>query len=195
MSFQAYLDNVKAKTGKTPEDFAKLATRLGLAKHGEIVKWLKSEHSLGHGHATAIAGVLVRMGAPKLRREERASALFRGNKQHWRAACDSLVSTIRKSAPDVEVKIRATYLSLLRAGKKFAILQPSSPDRLDIGIKLKGAPVDARFEAAGKWNAMVTHRVKVGAENCLDEQVFLWLRRAYGAAGDNPNRKATAASL
>jgi len=29
MSFQAYLDNVKAKTGKTPEDFAKLAARQG----------------------------------------------------------------------------------------------------------------------------------------------------------------------
>ena len=126
MSFQAYLDNVNAKTGKTPEDFAKLAARLGLAKHGEIVKWLKSEHSLGHGHATAIAGVIVRLGAPKLRREERVTALFRGNKHHWRAACDSWVSKIRKSAPDVEVKIGATYLSLLRAGKKFAILQPAT---------------------------------------------------------------------
>ena len=166
----------------------------GRARHGQIVKWLKSEHSLGHGHAAAVAGVVVRMSAPKLRREERATALFRGNKHHWRAACDSLVSKIRKSAPDVEVKIGVTYLSLLRAGKKFAILQPSSADRLDIGIKLKGGPVDARFEAAGKWNAMVTHRVKIGAENCLDEQVFLWLRRAYDAAGNNPNRKATSAS-
>ena len=155
MSFQAYLDNVNAKTGKTPEDFAKLAARLGLAKHGEIVKWLKSEHSLGHGHATAIAGVIVRMGAPKLRREERVTALFRGNKHHWRAACDSWVSKIRKSAPDVEVKIGATYLSLLRAGKKFVILQPASGDRLDMGIKLKGAAVDAglkRQERGMPWS-------------------------------------------
>jgi hypothetical protein len=41
MSFQAYIDNIKAKTGKTPEDFAKLAARNGLTKHGEIVTWLK----------------------------------------------------------------------------------------------------------------------------------------------------------
>jgi len=26
-----------------------------LASHKEIVEWLKSEHSFGHGHATAIA--------------------------------------------------------------------------------------------------------------------------------------------
>jgi Domain of unknown function (DUF4287) len=122
MSFRAYLDNVKAKTGKTPDDFAKLATRQGLARHGEIVKCLKSEHSLGHGHATAIAGVVLRMKAPKLCGGERAIALFRGNKQRWRAACDSLVSRKCKSAPDVEVKLGTTYLSLLRAEKKFAIL-------------------------------------------------------------------------
>jgi|SRR5579862_3072575 len=158
MSFQAYLDNVKAKTGKTPEDFANLATRRGLAKHGEIVKWLKSEHSLGHGHATAIAGMVLRMKAPKLSREDRATALFRGNKQRWRTVCDSLVSKKRKSAPDVEVKIGATYLSLLRAGKKFAILQPSSAERLDIGIKLKVSRLTHRLrrpESGMPWSRIV----------------------------------------
>ena len=189
MSFQAYLDNVKAKTGKTPEDFAKLAARQGLEKHGEIVKWLKCGHALGHGHATAIAGVLLRMRAPKVSREARAIALFKGDKKRWRAACDSIVSRIRESWPDVEVKVGGTYLSLLRAGKKFVILQPSSADRLDIGVKLTGAPVDARFEAAGKWNAMVTHRLKIEDENCLDEKVLLCLRRACAAVSDGANRE------
>lgn len=49
-----------------------------------------------------------------------------------------------------------TYINLLREGKKFGILQPSSFERLDIGIKLKGAPTNEQFEAAGSWNAMVT---------------------------------------
>lgn len=58
MSFQAYIDNIKAKTGKTPEDFRKLAERKGLLKPGvkamAIVGWLKKDHGLGHGHAMAI---------------------------------------------------------------------------------------------------------------------------------------------
>lgn len=58
MSFQAYIDNIKAKTGKLPEDFKKLAEKKGLLKEGikagEIVKWLKEEFDLGHGHAMAI---------------------------------------------------------------------------------------------------------------------------------------------
>ncbi len=58
MSFQAYIDNIKAKTGKTPADFKKLAEKKGLLKEGvkpgEIVKWLKDDFELGHGHAMAI---------------------------------------------------------------------------------------------------------------------------------------------
>ena len=51
-------NNIKTKTGKTPEDFKKFAEKKGLLKPGvkamEIVAWLKKEHGLGHGHAMAI---------------------------------------------------------------------------------------------------------------------------------------------
>ena len=33
MTFQAYLDNIKAKTGKTPEDFRKEAAKKGLTEY------------------------------------------------------------------------------------------------------------------------------------------------------------------
>jgi hypothetical protein len=63
MSFQAYLDNIKTKTGKTPEDFKKLAEKKGLLKPGvkamEIVNWLKKDFDLGHGHAMAIYAVFT----------------------------------------------------------------------------------------------------------------------------------------
>ena len=59
MSFQAYLDTIKARTGKTPEDFRILAQEKGLVKRGEIVAWLKAEFELGHGHANAMAAVLT----------------------------------------------------------------------------------------------------------------------------------------
>jgi hypothetical protein len=63
MSFQAYLDNIKTKTGKTVSDFKKLATKKGFLEKGklkpavratEIVNWLKEDFDLGHGHAMAI---------------------------------------------------------------------------------------------------------------------------------------------
>lgn len=63
MSFQAYVDNIKAKTGHSPSDFKKLAEVKGFLKEGELVKsvkateitnWLKEEFGLGQGHAMAI---------------------------------------------------------------------------------------------------------------------------------------------
>ena len=63
MSFQAYINNIKAKTGKSPDDFKKLAESKGFLIDGQLVKtikaneitnWLKEEFDLGHGHATAI---------------------------------------------------------------------------------------------------------------------------------------------
>jgi hypothetical protein len=55
MTYQAYLDSIKAKTGKTPDDFRKLAAEKGLTKSPEIMAWLKSDFGLGHGHANVIA--------------------------------------------------------------------------------------------------------------------------------------------
>ncbi|HLY42574.1 MAG TPA: DUF4287 domain-containing protein [Terracidiphilus sp.] len=58
MTFKAYIDNIQAKTGLTPDDFRRLAERKGLLKTGvkamEIVAWLKKDYGLGHGHAMAI---------------------------------------------------------------------------------------------------------------------------------------------
>ncbi len=63
MSFQAYIDNIKTKTGKGPEDFKKLAEEKGFlqngqlksnVKAGQIIAWLKEDFDLGHGHSMAI---------------------------------------------------------------------------------------------------------------------------------------------
>ncbi len=63
MSFQAYIDNIKIKTGKSPDDFKNLAEEKGFLKDGQLVKTvkateitnlLKEEFQLGHGHPMAI---------------------------------------------------------------------------------------------------------------------------------------------
>jgi hypothetical protein len=67
MSFQAYLTNIEAKTGKRPGDFRALAEGKGFTeggqirpgvRAGEIVQWLKDDFGLGHGHAMALYALL-----------------------------------------------------------------------------------------------------------------------------------------
>jgi hypothetical protein len=62
MSFQAYLDNIEAKTGKKPEEFRVMAEAKGLmspmAKAGVFIDWLAADYGLGRGHAMAIVAYL-----------------------------------------------------------------------------------------------------------------------------------------
>ena len=82
MTFQAYLDNIHKKTGKTPADFYALAKQKKLIgpdfTASALVAWLKKDFDLGHGHAMAIWAVFKANGwaaetakAPRARRKSR----------------------------------------------------------------------------------------------------------------------------
>ena len=58
MSFQAYLDNIEEKTGKTPNDFIAEAKKKKITEFKDIIAWLKNDYGLGLGHARALAYVI-----------------------------------------------------------------------------------------------------------------------------------------
>jgi uncharacterized protein DUF4287 len=66
MTFQAYLDNIRAKTGKAPEELRDAADAAGIYKRdvraNELVSWLKKAFELGHGHSMAIWAVFKDRG-------------------------------------------------------------------------------------------------------------------------------------
>jgi hypothetical protein len=185
MTFKAYLDNIEAQTGKTPQDFRILAEQKGLLKEGvktgQIVAWLKQEYGLGQGHAMAIVLTLRTATRPRQSREEQVAKHFAGERARWRRPYDELLAKVSDFGPDVSAAPTNTYISLRRKGKKFAIIQVTA-DRLDIGIKLKGAKTTRRFEAAGTWNSMVTHRVRIASARQINAEVLTWLREAFDCA-------------
>ena len=187
MTLKAYLDNIQAKTGKTPHDFLVLAEEKGLLKEGvktgQIVAWLKEDFGLGQGHAMAIVLTLQNATQPKVSNAGKIDRLFNGDKARWRKSYDELLARIGKFGPDVSTDATNTYISILRKGKKLGIVQVSA-QRLDIGIKRKGVAPGGRFEAAGAWNSMVTHRVRISDPAQIDAEVLEWLKQAYQAAGE-----------
>jgi hypothetical protein len=91
------------------------------------------------------------------------------------------LTKVNKFGPDVSTSPTKTDISLLCKNKKFAIIQVTS-ERIDIGIKLKDARVSQRFEAAGSWNSMVTHSVRIDDPMQIDADVISWLQQAYEKA-------------
>lgn len=183
MTFQAYLDTVLAKTGLGPKEFRALADERGYlepgVKTGIIIAWLKQDFDLGPGHAMAIVSTFKERPSDDARLEKQLS----GTKAHWKATYESLLEKV-SAFGEVGVAPTDTYVSLTKLkGKlaaKFAIVAFTA-DRLDIGIKLKGVAASERFEAAGSWNAMVTHRTRITEPAQVDAELFDWLRRAYEA--------------
>jgi len=185
MSFQAYLDAIKAKTGKTPGEFRTLASAKGLLEPGvnagQIVAWLKDDFGLGHGHAMALVATFKAATEPRRTTDERVARLFQGKKAKWRPTFDRLVSEVNAFGPDVKLSPTDSYVGIVRNAKKFAIVQVTEA-RLDVGVKLAGMGATGRLELAGAWNAMVTHRVRIGDPREVDRSLLSWLRRAYERA-------------
>jgi len=182
MTLKAYLDNIQAKTGKTPDDFRALAEKKGLVKTSELLAWLQADFGLGRGHAMAIVHVLQLASAPKVSRADQIAAHFAGKKAAWLKPYETLMKKVSQFGGDVSVSPTNTYLSLLRGKNKFAVLEPATPERFDVGLKLKGVAPAGRLEAAGAWNSMVTHRVRVENPKQFDAELLAWLRQAYEAA-------------
>jgi hypothetical protein len=74
------------------------------------------------------------------------------------------------------------YLSIRRK-KQFAMIQPSAAGRVDVGLILRDTPPSGRLEAAGSFNALFTHRVRVTSADDIDAALTGWLHAAYTGAG------------
>jgi predicted transport protein len=111
------------------------------------------------------------------------AAQYAGQKAGLRPIYERLVAAALALGSDVELSPRKTYVALAR-GKQFAIIQPSTAARVDLGLRLKGRPTAGRLEAAGNFGSgSITHKVALASLEMVDDEVLGWLRAAYEAAG------------
>lgn len=177
----AMIANMKEKTGKTLEQWISVAGRSGLAKHGEIVKMLKSDHGMTHGFANLVAHKTLKSDAESLATSsDLVGTQYSGAKSALKPIYDALIASAKKCG-EVEIAPKKSYVSLRRS-KQFAIIQPSTKTRVDLGINLKGEAASGRLEESGSFNAMVSHRVRLETAEDVDKEVNAWLKKAWSAA-------------
>lgn len=172
--------NLKAKTGRSLDEWLVLTRASGQAKHGGLVSWLKAEHGMGHGYANLVAHKTFASDAGSSDDADLMEAMFAGPKGAMRPAYDK-VAGIVSGLDGSQFAPKKGYVSF-RRNKQFGLAQPSTKDRLDLGLSLKGVEPSGRLEAAGSWNAMVTHRVRIASADEIDAEVEAWIRQAWAAA-------------
>lgn len=179
---QTMIENLYKNTGKTLEQWIDIVKSENFEKHGQILKFLKEEHGFTHGFANLVA--LKSRGADAgsvENKDELVDKQYRG-KEHFRPMYDKVVSEVKKFGPDVEIAPKNTSVSLRRK-KQFALLQPATKTRFEIGINLKGQEPAGKLEAVTSANAMCSHRINLAGEADLDGEVFDWMKKAYEQAG------------
>lgn len=180
---QTMINNLPEKTGKSLDEWREVLKNSGLAKHGELMKLLKGDYGVTHGFANTISQLYLK---PELLNKKPAAGDEADEKL---LAGKETIADIFKGAKgqfeaikgDVEFAYKNTYISLRTPKKQFAILQPSTKTRVDVGLNLKGVAPEGNVEAAGSWNGMVTHRVKLTEASQVDDNLAEWIQRAYDA--------------
>ena len=179
-AIQSMRRNIQEKTGKSVPEWVKLARNTGLKKHREILNWLKTQHRIGHSYANHIALETLKT-TPGPSACDAIESIFSGPKTALRPLFDEIVKTVKTFGNDVELAPKKANVSLRRS-KQFALLQPSTATRLDVGLILRGVKPGRRLEASNSFNAMFTHRVRVSEKSDIDGELKRWLEQAYKKA-------------
>lgn len=178
---QKMLANLEEKTGKTAAEWKKLLDKQSFEKHGEIVKYLKSEHGVTHGFANLIAHESRKSAALHADSTDDLVAAQYAKKPDLLPIYEKIIAAAQKLGKDVEISPKKTTVSLRRK-KQFAVVKPATKTRMDVGIQLKGDPADGRLEAC-KAGGMTSHQVSVTSASEVDKELVAWLKEAYSRAG------------
>ena len=174
------LDNLFKNTGKTLEEWIDIVKKQNFEKHGEILKFLKEEHSFTHGFANMVAMKSRGADAGSVENKDELIEKQYEGKEHFKPIFDKLLSEVLKFGKDLEVAPKNAYVSLRRK-KQFAILHPATKTRFEVGINLKGQEPKGKLEAE-KPNAMCSHKIKLTDFTDIDKEVINWIKTAYDNA-------------
>lgn len=180
------VEGLKQKTGRTPEEWAKLVEKEGPETEKERREWLKSEHKLSANNASWIAEVSVGKGQDGnaktyLKRADIfVERMFSKSKAGLRPIYEELLKLGRKVGADVKVCPCQTIVPLYRT-HVFAQIKPTNRTRIDLGLALKDTKTPKRLINTGGFarKDRITHRIEITSVDDIDDDVRKWLKKAY----------------
>ena len=130
-----------------------------------------------------------RLGSPAFDQSQwvlvACSTAISGTWQVWQATVpvyQKIMTETEKFGNDIEIAPKNAWVSLRRK-KQFALLQPATKTRFEIGIILKRQESQGKLEKINTANAMCSHKINVTDTSDIDDEVINWLRKAYENAG------------
>jgi len=167
------IDNMPEKTGKSLREWQKILAKQTFEKHMQAVKFLKTEYGVSHGFANTI----VKLSQDDSAEQDPVAEQYKG-KESLKPIYDKLIATVKKFGDDVEIAPKKSSVSLRRK-RQFALIQPSTKTRIDLGLKFDDRAIEARLEGSGPFGTMCTHRVQLTDPAQVDEELISIIKDAY----------------
>ncbi|WP_420583041.1 DUF4287 domain-containing protein [Reichenbachiella sp.] len=173
-ALKTMIDNMPDKTGKSLEAWKKLLKEKNFAKHGEAVKYLKTEHGVTHGFANTIVTLSKEDNQSA---EDLVEVQYKG-KENLVPMYDALIKFIKTLGSDVTITPKKGSVSIIRK-RQFVLIKPATKTRIDLGFKLKDKPTNERLGDSGPFGTMCTHRVMISEDSDIDDELKSWILEAY----------------
>lgn len=186
---RAIIANLPTKTGCDLDAWVALIREQamgvgGMTKHREISEWLKREHGLGHNTAYILAAEALKPSdyVPPTT-EEIIAAQYAGAKAALRPIFERVLAYVTALGDDVRIEPRQTYVAFARRSQ-FALIQPSTKTRVDLGLVLPDIAPTGRLGASTNFGSgSINRRVALATPADVDDEVEGWLLQAYQQHG------------
>ncbi len=172
--------NLPEKTGKSLQQWKALLNKQGFAKHGEMMHFLKSEHGVSHGFANFIVLKYREADAASAAPEDLVAKQY-AKKPDLLPIYEALKKMILALGDDIHVSPKKAAVSF-RCKRQFALVQPSTKTRIDLGLKLDNTLPQGRLEPSGPFGTMCSHRVQLTSVEQVDNELMRLLKEAYQQA-------------
>lgn len=173
-ALETMIVNMPEKTGKSLLEWKMILKSEPFTKHSEMVTFLKTTYKLTHGYANTIALLFKNEeNTPN----ELVEQQYMG-KENLLPIYHKLLSVINQLGTDITVTPKKQNVSVIRK-KQFALIQPSTKTRIDLGLKIKNKPHTERLLDSGPFGSMCTHRVKLSELSEINDELILWITEAY----------------
>lgn len=183
---QKAIEELRAKTGRSMDEWIKLINKSGPKTEDERREWLKTKHGLGTNYAKWLAERAEGKGedgdpdAYLRAAEGYVEAMYSGPKQSLSVIYDALLKLGLGLGKDVKACPCQTIVPLYRK-HVFAQIKPTTQTRIDLGFALKDLRASGRLIDTGGFakKDRITHRIAITSLKDIDDEVKRWLRAAY----------------
>lgn len=139
--------------------------------------WLKEQGVTGNAENLL---VMERFGYPDFLTAS-ADELIEGqyaDRPHLRPIYEAIINAVMEIGA-VTIQARKTYVSLMTPRRTFARVQPTTKNRVDVGLRMEGQKPGGRLQPS-KIHETMKLQINLTSVEEIDAEVLSWLRRAYG---------------